>query len=240
MSLLKVVGLGIAVASSVSIGALSTGYRIYKQFSLPAQVAGAAGTLQLLVDKRLNSRTLTHYGQYAQDRLDHPESRVPKNGILRYVNVSGEAVSTLKLEKPVVNLERYSESKGDTELFVLTEDWGIEFGSYNGPISNLVVVSGGHISKIETKVGGGTKREKISLMRSLKNGWKKVKGGEFPDILEVSCHPDFDYSGPDARFQVTYSRYHFNGGEWMVKTRTVSGFWEDEGSFPPERLFPKE
>lgn len=228
-------GCGLGWASDVAV---PHGYRIYKRFALPREVAGVDGTLQLLVDRSLSRHVLSHYGQYDEDL--EAGARRPKNGILRYVTGRGDIVSTLRLDQPVANLEPYSEAKDGKAFFVLTEDWSIGFGSYNGPISNLVVVSDGKISKVTAKMAGKNKSRLISVMRSGKNNWKKVKSTIFPDILEVNCHPDFNSPWKDIKFQVTYSRFHFDGYEWTVREHTVSGFWEDEmRTFPPENLFPK-
>ena len=119
-------GCGLAWAGDAAV---PPGYRIYNQFALSREVAGIDGTLQLMVDTNLSRNVLSHYGQYIEER--GAGDRRPKNGILRYVTKLGSVVSTLRLEQPVANLEPYSVAKDGKEFFVLTEDWTIEFGSYN-------------------------------------------------------------------------------------------------------------
>jgi hypothetical protein len=195
------------------------GYKIAKEFKLDPAGDGVNGFLQLLADRRLKKR---------------------KNGILRMISLEGKMLFSKTLEKPGVDLEVFHSKTGDNTLFFLTEDWSIEFGSYNGPITFVVAIVGGIPIMLEARDEKGAHR-KISLMRSLKTVWKTVANhGAVPQILKVSCRPDFE-TKPDEemRFITTYSRFVQVAGEWKVFEKHSAGLWEDEGVFPPLKAFPK-
>jgi hypothetical protein len=71
-----------------------------------------------------------------------------------------------------------------------------------------------------------SKISEITLMRSLKSAWNLTNVLDGQDILSVSCRPDDD----TGRFSTTYSRYHYNGTQWLVSSRRERHFWEaDDG-----------
>jgi hypothetical protein len=60
-------------------------------------------------------------------------------------------------------------------------------------------------------------------------------------LLSVSCAPDFPAKGDwdGQSFRVSYRRLTLRHGQWLLSERDERGFWEAEGDFPAERLFPK-
>ncbi len=121
-----------------------------------------------------------------------------------------------------------------------TIDKSIGFGSYNGPISTLYSIENNKRVVVNSIDERGHKRP-IELMKSLKTNWKIKENGKngFPELLKVRCRPDFAASSEDeTKFKVTYSRFLYDGTQWKRKDRELAGFWEDEGVFPSENLFP--
>lgn len=195
------------------------GYHVLKEISL-TQGLGAEGTIQLLVDRRINEKT---------DLDTTPENA--RNGILRLLGPNGSETSRKLLKKPRVDIELMKGNVGHNIFLFVTEDWSIEFGSYNGPISALYTLKGNRLAEVKPK---------MVLMRSLKTEWTvKERGrGGLPEIFEVKCRPDFNSSIADMKFKITYSHFLLDGARWKLRKREVPGFWESESKFPSEELFP--
>jgi len=219
--------ISILFMASIALGGVPKGYRHYKKFPL----AEGGKTVELLVDKRLTDSQLNQLGK----KLFKEGYR---NGLLRLMAGDNE-ISQLQLKKPIVNLETIPGWPDKNPYFLVTEDWSASFGSYNGPITSLVSINQGQLVEAESKTANENKPTKIELMRSLKTDWKLIKGTttSFPEILLVTCRPNVD--DPDGEFLISYVRFYTDGQRWQEKRRKVQGFWENNGTFPSESLFPK-
>ncbi|MGA8939409.1 MAG: hypothetical protein WB439_09615, partial [Acidobacteriaceae bacterium] len=119
-------------------------------------------------------------------------------------------------------------------------DYSAGFGSYSGPITNLVEVKNGRLQWVEATDARTGKRGTISLMESLKTRWKFVdaRGGKGKQILLAECRPDWSSAKDDPDFRITYARFYFDGTRWFVTKRTVKGYSDFEQGFPSRVNFP--
>jgi hypothetical protein len=78
---------------------------------------------------------------------------------------------------------------------------------------------------------------KISVMKSLKTDWKILPSpeGKGKDIYQIACRPDTRF---EDEFLLIYTRYHFNGTNWIKHERRENGFWESGNIFPYRTNFP--
>jgi len=108
--------------------------------------------------------------------------------------------------------------------FIVTRDYSIGWGSYNGPISYFLEVSSSGIRYILPH----------GLMTSLKTAWAIVPTSTAAEILSKKCRPDFANrdSGPMV-FKVIHERFFFQDGSWQTTLREQSGFWESTTSLDP-------
>ena len=189
----------------------------------------AEARLELLTDKRVKP------GMSDEDAMGLPPAK------LRLFRADGTLAQEKTLERSRAFLKMAPPLYGEAgqETYLLTVDYSVGMGSYNGPITFLVEVTSGAMRYVS--VGG----KPITLMRSLKTDWKfapiKSGGVKSTDILEVSCRPSETAksdANPNNDFTVSYRRTHWNGVKWTRREKTKTGFWEDDGAFPSVALFP--
>ena len=207
---------------------------------------GFAGRLELLEDARLTDdldKVLWCSGgpEMALDEKD-PHYRqlttVPlQNALLRLKDQHGNKIQEMELEREQARIRAESLHPGHHTFFVTT-DLSSGFGSYSGPLTQLLDVSHGRLYVVNARDAKSAALEPIHLASTLKTAWKisSVNGGstEQKDILEIACRPNADASV----FYVTYTRYHWNGKEWINFTRRTRGFWETDDAFPSPDKFP--
>jgi hypothetical protein len=224
------------------------GMKVYQRVPLSAAADGFDGHLELLEDSRLTAarrKALWRAGAMAMED-DTPlwadfQRTPPRNGALRLVDAVGRAVETLPLERPLATIKPGRLYGNVRVTYLVTVDYGIGAGSYNGPITFLLEVVNGRLHWLEATPVGSSKPGKISLMRSLKTAWQMIDApGGTKQFLEAACRPD-SIAAPDASdidFFVTYSRYYFDGERWRVAQRRQKGLDEFEDGFPARSLFP--
>ena len=207
---------------------------------------GFAGRLELLEDARLTGdleKVLWGSGgpEMALDEKDpryQQLTTVPlRNAALRLKDQNGNEIQEMKLEREQARLRVESLHLGHRTILVTT-DLSAGFGSYSGPLTELLDVSHGRIDIVNARDAKSGATEPIHVASTLKTAWRisPVPGssGAQKDILEIACRPN-----PDASvFYVTYRRYHWNGKEWINFARRARGFWEGEKSFPSTDKFP--
>jgi len=221
-------------------------YAIAFRVPLSQRSNGVDGNLELRQDARLTLKLtglLWSTGDINID--DDPELAMfkgepPLNAVIQVVDQSGKVLEAERLERPLAKL-RTAQLYGDSRLtYLLTVDYSAGFGSYSGPITNLVEVKSGHlrwVESTETKTGS---TGKISLMESLKTTWKFVDApdGKGKQILFAQCRPDGSSDKYDPDFRTTYARLYFDGTKWLVIERTVKGISEFDQGFPSRKHFP--
>jgi len=164
----------------------------------------------------------------------------PRNAVIQVVDRSGKVLDAKTLQRPLAKF-RTGQLYGDSRLtYLLTVDYSAGFGSYSGPITNLVEVKTGHLRWVESTETTTGSTGKISLMESLKTTWKFVDApdGKGKQILFAQCRPDWSSDKDDPDFRTTYARFYFDGTKWLVIERTVKGISEFDQGFPSRRHFP--
>jgi hypothetical protein len=232
--------------------AASADYHVRQVVKLRADAdSGFVGQLILLEDSRLTRPIRNQLKKYKdcgvivanestvenQDAISLCESveQEPLRGaMIQVVDSAGRIVDSHSFERELGSVEAVHLYGNATQTYLVTIDFSIGFGSYNGPITSFIEISrDGHILWLP-----------ISGMRSLKTDWRiiSVKGSTTKEVLHVACRPDFRGGGEttdDQPFLVTYTTSYFSDGVWKEKERAVSGFWESEGAFPNRKLFPR-
>jgi hypothetical protein len=197
-------------------------------------------TLNIVIrrDRRLEARKKENGPQVNEggiDRGNDPNEYL--NAIVVLEDDRGNELDSREMEEPIATLKP-SSLAGEGPIFLLTVDYSIGMGSYNGPITFLLAISGIRLKILEFVNSESKKQQQFRMMDSLKNAWKIL---DSKTILEVSCHPDFDNpknSRDNLEFAVDYYRFSFQEGNWVEYLKTVSGFWENEGDFPNRKFFP--
>lgn len=203
-------------------------YVEYKRLPLTEKLHGLEGALVVMRDRSVASAE-----EYSFD--DHETTC---NARLYLEDSNKKRVEAHELERPVARINTVSLIGGKAKSFSLTVDYSAPAGSYSGPGTNFFDVVSGKIKWVQAKDRKTNKEKEILVAQTLKTEWKLSPHGKNQDILEIRCRPAFkDKSG---EFEVTYSRYHYNGDEWIHYSRTVEDFWENEGDFPEESLFPPQ
>jgi hypothetical protein len=202
-------------------------YVEYQRLPLSKKLHGVDGSLVIV-----RERSLLAAEQYSFD--DHETSC---NARLDLEGNDNNRVENLPLERPIARIETVRLIGGRPDSFSLTVDYSSGAGSYSGPGTRFFDVVAGSIQWVQANDETTRKTGEIHVARTLKTEWRLVPYGKNQDILEISCRPAFN-DATDDTFAVTYSRYRFNGYDWTHYSRSETGFWENEGDFPEEALFP--
>jgi len=200
-------------------------YVEYQRLPLTKEQNGIDGSLVIMRDRKVLS---------SKD-YDPLEGESYCNARLNLVNQDNRKISTQKLERPVAEIKTVKLIDGKPNSFDLEVDYSAGWGSYSGPVTMFIDVVGGKIKWIRAKDASTGKTEKISVMISLKTYWKLSPSKQNQDILELACR-----STGKGDFELIYSRYRFNGLEWIRYSKTEKGYqdFEADTDFPRENLFP--
>jgi len=242
-----VLALGAAAAPAEVKPAIPAGYAVYQTTALNPRESGVAGVLQILQDERVTSKYRDGWGSSREPDTVLPEgdpllksiAGTPlRNGRLRLVGDDGQVIADEPFEVPLGKLETAFLYGGEFPTYLVTVDYGIGFGSYNGPATMLAEVRGGRLVFVQA-VGD---KDPIRLAETLKHGWRFVDAakGRGKEIEEIDCHPNFDNPKWEDRseFVVIYTTYRFDGRHWRASSRQTIGFWENEGDWPARSQFP--
>jgi hypothetical protein len=221
---------------------------VAKSLSLSVASDGFDGQLELLEDARLTldlEKTLWGSGgpEMALDENDPRYSNftsVPlRKAVLRLRDTHRTVVAEKTLEREQARI-RFEQLHPGSRTILVTTDLSAGFGSYAGPLTELLEVNGSRLETVVSRNAESELTEPIRLKSTLKTAWKLVPAiagqNNQKDILEVACRPDFD--SKESKFFVTYTRYHWDKKGWIVVILRVHGFWEDEGTFPASERFP--
>lgn len=246
LSFLRLAVMFSATGWSVCVGQTPVSSRLVvgARITLTQAVNGVDGELQILKDERITAsiaKTVWNKGAFEgkpEDTVSSFKELPPRNAQIRVVDRHGKVIDSEKLERPLARLgiaKLYADSK---VTYSVTVDYSAGFGSYSGPITSFVEVSGGHLSWLEAVDHDG-KHRKVSVMSSLKTAWRiapVADGGR--EILEAACRPTEKTLKTGDDFQIIYSRYYFDGTQWRLVSRKVPGFSEFEDGFPRRSRFP--
>ena len=205
---------------------------------------GVDGELQILKDPRITgaiAKQVWNTGELDVEQKDiipsFKDSPV-RNARIQIVARSGAILDSEDLERPLARIGTAQLYVNAKVSYLLSVDYSAGFGSYSGPITFVVEVSGGRLHWVEAVDASG-KRTKLSLMDSLKTAWIIVDAsGGGKQILEAACRPTEKTLKTGGDFTITYTRFFFDGMDWYLVSRTVPGFTEFEGGFPSRRHFP--
>lgn len=216
-------------------------YVVVAKLPLTEAANGVDSTLQLLIDNRLTNplrREMWGTGDWSfvllSDSPLYKEFSIlpPMKAKLLIKDVKGSLVAERTLEMPLARLQAWEPSSHSQEFFLVTQDFSIGFGSYNGPKTVLLQVSSAAFRDV-TALDQKTNTERpFRLMRSLKSDWRLATEKK-NEILSVTCHPK-----SDGEFSIDYVRYSFDGSRWIEYEREAGGLWESGDGFPRRSRFP--
>ena len=145
----------------------------------------------------------------------------------------------LTLEKPDATINVQYTDGLHKRIFLITQNFKSEFGSYNGPITQLLEIHENSIAWASAFAKNSRKSDQIILTRSLKSAWNFDR--KTNDILQVRCLPNESFDG----FITYFSRFHFGKQGWILTTRNEPILWEAEDgdrelgvSLPNLKKFP--
>jgi hypothetical protein len=233
------------IANASTVPPRNTDYAVHQKIHLTKRINGVSGSLEIWRDKRLTDSDLKLMQEHDPDDDSTfllQFKKIPlKSALIALVSDDQQIIQTLPLEKTYANIKEKIIGKTRKQIFLITEDFGIGFGSYNGPITQLLEVNKRSMNWINSIDKGSNKKVQISLMRSLKSAWNFDPNEKSDDILEVYCRPDESLE----RFFTYYTRYHYDEKGWTSIRRGEPLFWEAEDgdhelgvSLPDIKKFP--
>ncbi len=238
--------LALVVCASFAFATAPEGYVIDSSVALDPSQSGVSGFLQTLRDARItNDMRKTMWGssnapdltlsKRERDRFGKAPIRKAR---LRLIDRSGLVLAEEEFEYNLAEIGVAHLYGTRFPTYLVTVDQGFGVGTYRGPATVFAEVRLGRLAYLKAAEDGG---ERMSLVRSVKYGWRIVASARGPakEIEAVASVPDFTDDEPD-RFAVIYSTYRFDGRQWHHASRRELGFWEDagDGSWPDRAHFP--
>ena len=224
----------------------SSDFAVHQTLVLAQKSDGIDGSLEILRDQRLTELDIKALQEHDPDTSPENSTRFKNNPLkparLLLKSNDGQVLQSLHLEKPYATLE-IAETGANKHAILVTQDFGIGMGSYNGPITKILDVTSDSMTwaKARQRHDGGA--IPISLMRSLKSAWNFISTSEGKDILAVNSRPD---EGSMEKFTTVFSRYHHDKSGWIVLTRSEGLLWEAEDgdhrlgyALPDQKKFPR-
>lgn len=242
-----VVAMAVAIVAAVAAadGQRAT-YALAERFQLPAGSARGGATLQLLLDARLTGPVREQLWvkggwsfalEQGSTLYQQLSAVAPLHARLVLKDDSGRTLAERELEELLAKLEVWDPSDAGSRLFLVTEDFSREAGSYNGLRTTLLRVSDSSLDDVRALDPASRQEAPIRLWKTLKASWRIARSGDGqPEILSVSCHPKPD-GGRDVQFVIDYTRYRLDGSRWVASRRQADGFWESDGDFPDRSEF---
>lgn len=210
------------------------GYNVYQSLKLNKISNGMNGALLILMDKRLNGikgdlkydgyvEALIPDFQSDEKSYDDGDKKDYKPAMMVVVDEKLKIIYYENLGRESARLDRvfiYSDKRKAT--YILTRDYSIGWGSYNGPTSYFLEVNEKGINYILNKGG---------YLTSLKSQWIIYLVGSGSEILYKYCRPDsVNINSEKVDFYTTYERCYFEGDTWKLKSAKIKEFWESEYS----------
>lgn len=215
-------------------------------FNLTVKTDGFAGSLDLLEDPRITpelDQSLWQSGgpEMALDEHDPLLQQLAtsplRSAVLRLRDSKGHTVAETTLQREQARIEFSQLHPGRRSIFVTT-DLSAGLGSYSGPFTQILDVSRGNLDFVQARNVTNGIRGSISLASTLKTAWRTISASAGSrDILQVACRPK-SFDPNSAEFVITYTRYHWNGSEWLMAQAESPGMWESEERFPLLKRFP--
>jgi len=216
---------------------------------LSAASDGFDGRLELLEDARLTPELKKElWGSGGPETALDPKDPLYKDltavplqkAVLQLMDAHGKVIAEKTLERELARMGFVSLRPGKRTILVTT-DLSAGFGSYSGPSTDLLEVSGGGLESVLARDSETGSSKPIHLASTLKTAWKLVPAGGSgsgqKDILEFACRPT-DWGPMKSDLVLVYTRYHWDGKGWIEFARSVHGTWESDEGFPPPGRFP--
>ena len=180
-------------------------YRVKTRVPLHRDLDGIDGSVELLIDERITSEI--EAAPYEVDRDEELQKKFAVDPLrlaqLRTLDSLERVVETRTLKQPVAALEAVSLYGTSRRSFLVTEDYSSGFGSYSGPATQVMEMTGGRWRVVQAKDAATGKLEALSVAKTGKTAWKLAPYGEATDILEVICLPDLAHPTGDSMLFVT-------------------------------------
>lgn len=157
---------------------------------------GLEGQIEIQRDRRISEKEILAIKDH--DPESNPENSLIfkanplRPGVVRLLAKNKKELSRLNLDKFYASIETEKVNNTGKCIILITQDFGIGMGSYNGLLTKILKIENKKISWEKSYNSKSKKNESISFIRSLKTAWNfslKNKLGEV-DILKVSCRPD--------------------------------------------------
>ena len=231
--------MGTSISELCELGGLDLkGYEIYQKLALNSYSNGIDGSILILIDERIDGLVgeVIRFAYSAIETIrvqSDPRTWEIRQGevrqaLLLVIDDLNRVLYTEQLGRESARIDRvYLYEDRSKCTFVLTRDYSISFGSYNGPVSYFLEVNESGIRYILPH----------GLMTSLKTAWIISTNDKVVEILSKKCRPDFavDASAP-LTFEVIYERFHHVNGVWNSELRKEVGFWENTGALDPDEF----
>lgn len=209
----------------------TAGYRIFQGLTLNRFSNGVDGSILILIDERIDGLAgAMRNDPYSGMGTLHLELD-PRNWSLRQDEVKPALLLVVDEKLRVLYSEELGRESARLDrvflyrdrshpTFVVTRDYSIGWGSYNGPVSYFLDVTESGIHYILPH----------GLMTSLKTAWAIDNGENSAVIISKRCRPDFEKSMNDSsmEFKIIYERICFDGESWRANLCEEHGFWENE------------
>lgn len=221
---------------------------VVKIIRLTGALDGFDGKLELLEDVRITpdvQKALWGMGDpdtafYGDaDRIKQLTVPALKPAVLRLEDERHKIIFEKTLERELARIQVQDLHPGQRTILVTT-DLSIGMGSYAGPSTELYQVNGSRLEAVTARYEKTGEVDPIELMSSLKTAWKLVPASSGQtnqkDILELACRPNGKIE--NTQFYKIYSRYHWDGRQWVLYGKKVPGMWESDDAFPPSQKFP--
>jgi hypothetical protein len=157
--------------------------RAWEQLKLTSAQGNEENAVELLFDARITPRVLDESWGHAggRDGTDNIDSDFTKAGYapteIAVVTKNERVISHLPLTngrsdeiRRLARLRRITLS--GRSLFMVTVDYSEAAGSFSGDAVEFYEVKNDKLSRLETTLPDGTQKRGLSLMNSLKSGWK--------------------------------------------------------------------
>ena len=160
--------------------------------------------------------------------------------LLRLLDDHGRVIAQHSAERSLAELAPAQLYGTRRRTFLFTVDLSAGVGSYSGPYTRLAEPNDRGFGWL-TADSAGVARDTITLVSTLKTAWQRKprSDGRGDDLLMVMCRPDFTAAdSANDGFVLTFKRWSFDDGRWVLRQRQERGCYESDEQFPPVTRFP--
>lgn len=214
------------------------GYKVYQALALSSFSNDVDGWALMLIDERLHgleggmlkdpySELITLHLEFDPEAPRHPQGQV-KQALLLVVDERARILYSEQLGRESARLDRiYLYQDRRRPSFIVTRDYSIGMGSYNGPISYLLEISAEGIRYIFP----------YGLMTSLKTAWAVIDRRPTAEVIYKKCRPNFRVAPQsELDFEVVWEHFYLEDDVWKMESHREPGFWEYEKALEPSEF----